>query len=123
MLYPIGPASNLFPSFMFRPLPQPSPHPIAPPPRPGPPRYSGFIALYPIGVASELTMAWLALPTLKATGLWSITMPNAYNFAFSYYITCILVMLTYIPGGAVPRSDHLRHHLLCISFAREYCVV
>lgn len=61
-------------------------------------RYSGFIALYPIGVASELTMAWLALPTLRATGLWSITMPNAYNFAFSYYWACILTMLTYLPG-------------------------
>jgi hypothetical protein len=38
--------------------------------RPPPPlrSYSGFIALYPIGVASELTMAWLALPELKRTG-------------------------------------------------------
>lgn len=31
-------------------------------------RYSGFILLYPIGVASELTMAWLALPTIKSKG-------------------------------------------------------
>lgn len=61
-------------------------------------RYSGFIALYPIGVASELTMAWLALPELKRTGKWSITMPNAYNFAFSYYAACVLAMITYIPG-------------------------
>ncbi|KIY95821.1 protein tyrosine phosphatase-like (proline instead of catalytic arginine), member b [Monoraphidium neglectum] len=61
-------------------------------------RYSGFILLYPIGVASELTMAWLALPALKESGLWSITMPNSYNFAFSYYVACIIAMLTYIPG-------------------------
>jgi len=31
-------------------------------------RYSGFLALYPIGVSSELTMAWLALPYIKETG-------------------------------------------------------
>lgn len=60
--------------------------------------YSGFIVLYPLGVASELTMAWLALPALKKTGKWSIVMPNAYNFAFSYYWACIITMLVYIPG-------------------------
>jgi very-long-chain (3R)-3-hydroxyacyl-CoA dehydratase len=61
-------------------------------------RYSGFIVLYPIGVASELTMAWLALPIIKNTQMWSVELPNAWNFGFSYYITCILVMLSYIPG-------------------------
>lgn len=61
-------------------------------------RYSGFIVLYPIGVASELTMAWLALPIIKATDLWSINMPNAWNFGFSYYVVCLIVMATYIPG-------------------------
>ena len=28
-------------------------------------RYSAFTVLYPIGVGSELTMAWLALPTIR----------------------------------------------------------
>lgn len=31
-------------------------------------RYTGFIVLYPLGVASELTLAYLALPTIKSTG-------------------------------------------------------
>jgi len=31
-------------------------------------RYTGFIVLYPLGVASELTVAYLALPTIKSTG-------------------------------------------------------
>lgn len=61
-------------------------------------RYSGFIVLYPIGVASELTMAWLALPTIKKTHMWSVDMPNKYNFAVSYYFVCILVILVYVPG-------------------------
>eukprot|EP00967_Tisochrysis_lutea_P007368 scaffold8745_cov19-Tisochrysis_lutea.AAC.1 len=31
-------------------------------------RYTGFIVLYPLGVASELTLAYLALPTIKSSG-------------------------------------------------------
>jgi hypothetical protein len=60
--------------------------------------------LYPIGVASELTMAWLALPELRDTKLWSIEMPNAWNFAFSYYWACVLAMITYLPGGRGRRA-------------------
>jgi hypothetical protein len=61
-------------------------------------RYSGFLVLYPIGVSSELTMAWLALPFIKQTGLWSVELPNSWNFGFSYFALNILIMLTYIPG-------------------------
>eukprot|EP00879_Flechtneria_rotunda_P009963 GHRR01010419.1.p1 GENE.GHRR01010419.1~~GHRR01010419.1.p1 ORF type:complete len:212 (+),score=71.00 GHRR01010419.1:1640-2275(+) len=61
-------------------------------------RYSGFMLLYPVGVASELTMAWLALPHIKKRNMWSVDMPNKWNFGFSYYYLCILIMLTYIPG-------------------------
>jgi hypothetical protein len=31
-------------------------------------RYSGFIVLYPIGVASELTMIYRGLPHMKGNG-------------------------------------------------------
>jgi hypothetical protein len=31
-------------------------------------------------------------------GLWSIEMPNSWNFGWSYYVINILIMLTYIPG-------------------------
>lgn len=62
-------------------------------------RYSGFIVLYPIGVSSELTMAWLALPHIKKTGLWSVNMPNSWNFGFSYWVANIIIMLTYLPGA------------------------
>ena len=55
--------------------------------------------LYPIGVGSELTMAWLALPALRDSKLWSIEMPNSWNFGFSYYVACVLAMITYIPGA------------------------
>lgn len=61
-------------------------------------RYSGFIVLYPVGVASELTMAYLALPTIKATRLWNYPMPNKLNFAFDYYVVCLLIIASYLPG-------------------------
>lgn len=61
-------------------------------------RYSVFLPMYPLGVASELTMAWLALPTIKATGLWALRMPNKINFAFDYYVACWLIIALYLPG-------------------------
>lgn len=61
-------------------------------------RYSSFIPLYPLGVASELTMVYLAMPTIRDSGMWSIRMPNAYNWGFDYYWACILAVLTYLPG-------------------------
>ncbi len=62
-------------------------------------RYSGFLALYPIGVSSELTMVWLALHAIRTQGLLSLTLPNAINFAFDYHLFCMLGMLVYLPGG------------------------
>ncbi|KAF8055283.1 PAS2 [Scenedesmus sp. PABB004] len=61
-------------------------------------RYSGFLPLYPLGVSSELTMAALALPAIRARGLWSVGLPNAWNWGFDYATLCVLIMLTYIPG-------------------------
>ena len=64
-------------------------------------RYSAFLPLYPMGVASELTMVWLALSTLKQERPWSIAMPNAFNFAFDYYWVCLIIVVAYIPGETV----------------------
>ena len=85
-------------------------------------RYSGFLALYPIGVSSELTMVWLALHAIRSRGLLSLALPNALNFAFDYYTFCVLGMLVYLPGerlwramsplsitAIVPAPSHLRH--------------
>ncbi|KAK9809659.1 hypothetical protein WJX73_001592 [Symbiochloris irregularis] len=61
-------------------------------------RYSTFIILYPLGVASELTMAWLARPTIKDTRPLSVQLPNLGNFAFDYYWACWVIAVLYIPG-------------------------
>ncbi len=64
-------------------------------------RYTTFIPLYPIGVASELSMVYLALPTIRSSHAWSIDMPNTFNFGFDYALFCVLVVIGYIPGGVL----------------------
>lgn len=61
-------------------------------------RYTTFLPLYPLGVASELSMVWLALPAIRAAHVWCIDMPNALNFGFDYSIFCLVVVVGYIPG-------------------------
>ena len=61
-------------------------------------RYTTFIPLYPLGVASEMTMVALALPHIRKSQMWSIRMPNALNFAFDYFLFCLLAVAIYIPG-------------------------
>ena len=67
-------------------------------------RYTAFMPLYPLGVASELTLVWLALPTLKRDRPWSVSLPNSFNFAFDYYWLCIILSVIYIPGALAVTS-------------------
>ena len=60
-------------------------------------RYTMFIPLYPLGVASELALVFLALPTIHDLHLWSISMPNSLNFAFDYHTYVILYSFLYLP--------------------------
>lgn len=48
-------------------------------------RYTAFYALYPVGVVAEMWIIWAGLPAIAATGLHSISLPNGWNWAFSYY--------------------------------------
>ncbi|XP_006259478.1 very-long-chain (3R)-3-hydroxyacyl-CoA dehydratase 2 [Alligator mississippiensis] len=60
-------------------------------------RYTLFIVLYPMGVLGELLTIYAALPFVRQSGLYSISLPNKYNFSFDYYTFLILVMISYIP--------------------------
>ncbi|KAI5714595.1 hypothetical protein M8J77_002358 [Diaphorina citri] len=60
-------------------------------------RYTFFIALYPIGITGELLCIWWAQSYVAETKLWSMELPNALNFTFSYQYFLIYVMLLYIP--------------------------
>jgi hypothetical protein len=49
-------------------------------------RYTVFIPLYPVGVAAEVVLMSRSLPFIRARRLFSVFMPNAYNFAFDYSV-------------------------------------
>ncbi|XP_054271448.1 very-long-chain (3R)-3-hydroxyacyl-CoA dehydratase hpo-8 [Macrosteles quadrilineatus] len=60
-------------------------------------RYTFFIALYPIGITGELLCMYAAQKFVGETQLWSVSLPNKYNFTFSYHYLIIYIMLLYIP--------------------------
>lgn len=61
-------------------------------------RYSTFIILYPIGVTGELLCFYAAVKYANANpDVWSYTLPNVWNFTFSYLYLLVGVMLLYIP--------------------------
>ncbi|XP_027700931.1 very-long-chain (3R)-3-hydroxyacyl-CoA dehydratase 2 [Vombatus ursinus] len=60
-------------------------------------RYTLFIVLYPMGVSGELLTIYAALPFVRQASLYSISLPNKYNFSFDYYAFLILIMISYIP--------------------------
>lgn len=61
-------------------------------------RYTVFIPLYPIGALSEMKLMYDGLPRMRAKKMYSITMPNAYNFAFDYstFVSVILVVYPFL---------------------------
>eukprot|EP01099_Mayorella_cantabrigiensis_P000600 TRINITY_DN1265_c0_g6_i2.p1 TRINITY_DN1265_c0_g6~~TRINITY_DN1265_c0_g6_i2.p1 ORF type:complete len:118 (+),score=35.63 TRINITY_DN1265_c0_g6_i2:38-391(+) len=61
-------------------------------------RYTLFLVLYPLGVASEMGLMYVSLPHIKQTGLWSIRMPNAANMSFDLYTIIILELIIWVPG-------------------------
>lgn len=60
-------------------------------------RYNLFYVLYPTGITGEMLTMWKSLPFLKQTEVWSIRLPNTWNFAFSYYVYTIILLLIYVP--------------------------
>jgi very-long-chain (3R)-3-hydroxyacyl-CoA dehydratase len=62
-------------------------------------RYTLFYILYPMGVYGEMKVLIDSMPYLSESQILSITLPNSWNFAFSFasYIW-VLVYVIYIPG-------------------------
>ena len=72
-------------------------------------RYSAFIPLYPLGVfAGEMPLIKAAIPLIKERKLWSVEMPNEFNFAFSYAAFCTLGLYVLLPAAFA----HLYTHML-----------
>lgn len=58
-------------------------------------RYTVFIPIYPAGVVSEMKIILTALPMLAAPQWWSLELPNASNWAFSYRSFMVVVLGLY----------------------------
>mmetsp|Transcript_7024 Transcript_7024/g.17920 ORF Transcript_7024/g.17920 Transcript_7024/m.17920 type:complete len:151 (+) Transcript_7024:395-847(+) len=57
-------------------------------------RYTIFIPLYPIGAMAEMKLMDTGITTIKATQMYSLTMPNAYNCALEYptFVSVLLIV-------------------------------
>ena len=62
------------------------------------------------GVASELTVVYMALPYLRARGLYTVTMPNAFNFAVDVTDIFRITALGYIFGLPMVRAGRACQH-------------
>uniref|UniRef100_A0A8V0Z852 Very-long-chain (3R)-3-hydroxyacyl-CoA dehydratase n=1 Tax=Gallus gallus TaxID=9031 RepID=A0A8V0Z852_CHICK len=83
-------------------------------------RYTLFIILYPMGVSGELLTIYAALPFVRQSGLYSISLPNKYNFSFDYYTFLILVMISYIPLFPQLYFHMLRQRRKVLSHTEEH---
>ncbi|RXN31366.1 very-long-chain (3R)-3-hydroxyacyl- dehydratase 2 [Labeo rohita] len=86
-------------------------------------RYTFFIVLYPMGVAGELLTIYAALPYVQKTGLYSITLPNKYNFSFDYHTFLILIMISYIPLFPQLYFHMMRQRKKVLGHVEEYSKV
>ena len=62
-------------------------------------RYSMFMPLYPVGMLAELVCMLHALPILQREDIWTLHLPNTWNFSFDWvYYVCFDALL-YVPGA------------------------
>ncbi|KAI4794782.1 hypothetical protein KUCAC02_031842 [Chaenocephalus aceratus] len=86
-------------------------------------RTPSFFALYPMGVTGELLTIYAALPVVQKTGLYSITLPNKYNFSFDYHSFLIIVMISYIPLFPQLYFHMIRQRKKVLGHAEDYSKV
>ena len=63
-------------------------------------RYSGFMLLYPMGISGEIACLYNALDHVKQNKIYTVEMPNTYNFSFSYYNFIWFALLGLYPYGS-----------------------
>ncbi|XP_038078658.1 very-long-chain (3R)-3-hydroxyacyl-CoA dehydratase-like [Patiria miniata] len=69
-------------------------------------RYTMWMPLYPLGLLSEAIVTFIAIPYFRDTGMFSLTLPNSVNMAFSfeYYL---YVHLGFIATGGPFLLSHM----------------
>ena len=65
-------------------------------------RFTAFLLLYPVGVASEMATVRLAYPAIQEQRTLCIDMPNRINFALDYPFCCLILTCLYLPGKTTP---------------------
>uniref|UniRef100_A0A023EMM5 Very-long-chain (3R)-3-hydroxyacyl-CoA dehydratase n=1 Tax=Aedes albopictus TaxID=7160 RepID=A0A023EMM5_AEDAL len=60
-------------------------------------RYTIFIPLYPAGFIGELLCFYWAQSHFRETDKWSLSMPNRFNFTFSFYYFAWMMSIGYLP--------------------------
>jgi hypothetical protein len=78
-------------------------------------RYTLFYILYPVGVYGEMRVLYDALPYLQERSVFSIELPNDWNFSFSFtsYVS-LLVYVMYIPGLYLQYTHMMRQRVKAI---------
>ncbi|MES1915169.1 MAG: hypothetical protein MHM6MM_007152 [Cercozoa sp. M6MM] len=71
-------------------------------------RYSAFIVLYPLGIASEISCIFASVPSLQKSQTWSVSMPNKYNLPLQWSSVVVAISLLYLPGSPVMFGHMLR---------------
>eukprot|EP01023_Acetabularia_acetabulum_P027443 TRINITY_DN2599_c0_g1_i1.p1 TRINITY_DN2599_c0_g1~~TRINITY_DN2599_c0_g1_i1.p1 ORF type:complete len:262 (-),score=18.90 TRINITY_DN2599_c0_g1_i1:102-887(-) len=59
-------------------------------------RYSAFIPLYPLGVAAEIILVYKSLVYIKERKIYTIALPNQWNFAFDFEIFLKILLVVYL---------------------------
>ena len=79
-------------------------------------RYTLFYVLYPLGVYGEMKVLFDALPSMSKSGILSVTLPNEWNFSFSFacYIWTLLYVI-YLPGLYVQYTHMMKQRSKALS--------
>ena len=64
-------------------------------------------------------LAFAALPVVKASQQWSLSLPNPYNISFSFYYFLVFTMALYIPCECV-YSLHTLTHVYMHTLTHKY---
>lgn len=62
-------------------------------------RYTMWIPLYPLGILYEGTLIWKAIPLLDKSERFSVNLPNAFNFSFSFAWFLRIYLIFLVVGG------------------------
>lgn len=71
-------------------------------------RYHLFMVLYPTGITGELWCLLKSLNYIKNSNIYSIALPNEWNFCFNYYYFMLFALVLYIPGSPFMYNTMLR---------------